>query len=169
MKKVLLLSVSFFVLAVSFASLQLTSSTKANATVMDPNRIIADPIAGIWTGVYTTDQVRHTPESVTFILLPDGVFFKRCKVVGNTSEYSLSKGSWTLDGNVFQYTDTAVLYSGGTVINTGTATLRENGVLSDFRWKDLDVQTYTGDYLDVKKISSDIPASLPACTTSPNP
>ena len=165
MKKVLLLFACFFALSGSFASLQFESYQK-DADGLVPT---AEPgsIVGLWTGSYQTDQVWHQPHSVTFMILPDGVFFKRCKIVGNTSEYSLAKGTWTLDGNVFQYRDTAILYSGGTVINIGTANLKNNE-LSDFRWKDLAVQTYTGDYLNVKKVSSDPGiVNFPACSTKP--
>jgi hypothetical protein len=165
MKKILLLFLCFFALTGSFASLQFNAGKKTNTTKIPDN----DPTAviGIWTGGYQTDQVWHEPHSVTFMILPDGVFFKRCKVVGNTDEYSLAKGTWSLDGNVFQYRDTAILYSGGTVINVGTAILKDNQLV-DFRWKDLAVQSYTGDFLNVKKISSD-PSSkdLPGCTTTP--
>lgn len=165
MKKILLLFICFFALTGSFASLQFHSGRTPNTTALPNN----DPtsVTGIWTGAYQTDQVWHEPHSVTFMILPDGVFFKRCKVVGSTSEYSLTKGTWTLDGNVFQYRDTAILYSGGTVINVGTAILKGNE-LSNFRWKDIAVQSYTGDFLNVKKISSDtVSKDLPACATRP--
>jgi hypothetical protein len=166
MKKFLLSVGSFFVLAVSFAALQFSSVKKASVLPVHKSEGMT-PVTGIWTGFYTTDQVKHEPASVTFMILPDGVILKRCKVVGK-DEYSLAKGSWKLEENIFSYTDTAVLYSGGSVINTGTATFDGNE-LRNFRWKDLAVQIYTGDFSDVKKISSESSNTIPACATTPKP
>jgi hypothetical protein len=110
------------------------------------------PISGVWTGTYSTNQINHAPASVSFMILPDGFFMKRCNVVG-TTEYSLSKGRWVLSGNTFTYRDTSIAYSGGTVVNIGTATYNNNGTLSNATWQDIAGQSYTGTYNNVARIN----------------
>jgi hypothetical protein len=110
------------------------------------------PISGVWIGTYSTSQVNHTPAYVSFIILPDGYFLKRCNVVG-TSEYSLSKGRWSLSGTTFTYRDTSISYSGGTVVNTGSATYHNNGTLTNATWQDIYGQSYSGTYNNVTRIN----------------
>jgi hypothetical protein len=110
------------------------------------------PISGVWQGTYSTNQVSHPPASVSFMVLPDGFFMKRCNVVG-TTEYSLSKGRWALSGTTFTYRDTSILYSGGTVVNVGTATYNSTGTLTNFTWQDVSGQSYTGTYNNVARIN----------------
>ena len=111
------------------------------------------PVAGIWIGTYTTNQVTHTPAYASFIIYPDGVFMKRNKVVGNATEFALTRGRWTLTGNTFTYRDTTLLYSGAQVIETGTATFNNNGTMTNATWQNISGQTYTGNYQNMTRVN----------------
>jgi hypothetical protein len=110
------------------------------------------PIAGLWEGTYQTNQVIHAPTYASMTIFPDGTIIKRNKVVG-INEYNLTRGRWTLSGNLFQYRDTTLLYSGGTVVETGSLTFKNDGTFSNGTWQNISGQTYTGTYQNMKRIN----------------
>jgi hypothetical protein len=111
------------------------------------------PVTGLWEGTYTTNQVSHPPAYASMMIFPDGTMMKRNKVVGTANEYALTRGRWTLTGNTFQYRDTTILYSGGTVIETGTLTFKNDGTFSNGTWQNISGQTYTGSFQNMKRIN----------------
>jgi hypothetical protein len=154
------LSIFFFILAVSFGN---SSCEKEPILIHDTTRItIRDtievcppatyPVAGLWEGTYQTDQISHAPTYASMTIYPDGTITKRNGVVG-TNEYHYTRGRWTLSGNTFQYRDTTLIYSGGTVIETGTLTFKNDGTFSNATWQNVSGQSYTGTFQNMKRIN----------------
>jgi hypothetical protein len=76
---------------------------------------------------------------------------KKAQVVSST-EYELTRGSWKLNGNLFEYQDTSILpYSGGSIINKASLTFSNTGTLTNGTWQDLSGQTFTGTYQNMKR------------------
>jgi len=148
MKKVLMASVVLSVFALALLLVQLASCKKSNANCPTPTY----PVSGIWQGTYQTDQVSHPATYASLMIYPDGTIFKRNQVVG-TSEFTVSRGRWTMTGNTLQYRDTTILYSGGTVVETGSLTYSNNGTMSAGTWQNVGGQTYTGSFQNMKRIN----------------
>ncbi|MBZ5855539.1 hypothetical protein [Flavihumibacter profundi] len=146
MKKLFMASLAITTLALSIGLFQITSCTKALADPPNSCPVAKYPVTGLWEGTYQTDQVTHNPTYISFIIFPDGTFMKRTKVVGANGEYGLTKGRWTITGNILEYKDTTILYSGGIVVNQGQLTYDSSGVLTGGRWQDVSGQSYTGTY-----------------------
>ena len=153
-------SLALSCLAVSILFFQITSCSKAQAdptpcptcptcdTIPTPKY----PVTGLWEGTYTTDQVSHEPTYTSFAIYSDGSFIKRAKVVGK-NEYALMRGRWTISDNVFTYRDTAILYSGGTIVNIGTLNFDSSGTMKNGRYQDVEGQSYTGSFPTMKRIN----------------
>lgn len=109
-------------------------------------------IHGLWEGAYITNQVDHAPTYCSFVVFPDGSFIKKSQVTTHTDEFQLTKGSWRLNGDQFEYRDTVLLYSGGIVIDEGRLTFHENGTMDHGTWKDVSGQSYTGKFLQMRKV-----------------
>jgi hypothetical protein len=152
MKKIFMASLALTCLSVSMLVFQMASCKKAVAdpTVCPPCPDPKYPVTGLWEGTYQTDQVNHSPTYVGFTVFPDGTFIRRGKIVGK-DEYLLSKGRWQITGNVFQYRDTTILYSGGLVVNIGTMTYDSTGVMSNAIFEDIYGQSYTGTFQNLKR------------------
>ena len=146
-------SVALITFAASITLFQAASCKKSDAQDNKPCPTATYPVAGVWIGTYTTNQVPHASTYVSFIIFPDGAFMKRSKVVGSQTEYALTKGTWSLNGNTFQYRDTTITYSGGVVVNIGTATFNNNGTFTNGTWQDVSGQVYTGSYQNMNRVN----------------
>lgn len=109
-------------------------------------------IYGLWEGTYITNQVEHPPTYCSFVVFPDGSFIKKSQVTTHTDEFQLTKGSWKLNGNQFEYRDTVLLYSGGIVIDEGRLTYHDDGTMDHGTWKDVSGQPYSGKFLQMRKV-----------------
>ncbi len=132
----------------------MTSCEKAEATTPPPTKCPDPtyPITGLWEGTYRTDQVSHAATYVSFAIYPDGTMLRRSKH-STANEYALFRGRWKLTGNQFEYRDTAILYSGGTIVDIGTATFSNTGDLTNASWQDISGQSYTGTFQNMKRIN----------------
>ena len=145
-------SLALSAFAFSIVLFQMTSCKKATAQIKCPTPTY--PVTGLWEGTYQTDQVSHAPTYISFSIYPDGTFMRRSKVVGTTSDYALTRGSWKLTNAAFEYRDTSLIYSSGvTVIEKGTLTFSNTGTLTNGTWQDISGQPYTGTYQNVKRIN----------------
>ena len=150
MKKILIASLVLTIFSASIILFQLSSCKKADAQTNCPTATY--PVSGVWIGTYTTTQVAHAPTYASFIIYPDGVFMKRNKVVGNGTD-AITRGRWTLTGNNFQYRDTTLLYTGGTVIETGTATFNNDGTMTNATWTNIGSPNYTGAFQNMSRVN----------------
>jgi len=131
---------------------QMTSCKKSTAQTNCPTATY--PVTGLWEGTYQTDQVTHVPTYSSMTIYPDGTMMKRGKVVGTVNDYALTRGTWKLTGNTFEYRDTTLVYSGGsTVIEKGTLTFSNTGTFTNGTWQDISGQSYTGTYQNMKRIN----------------
>jgi hypothetical protein len=149
MKKIFMASVTLTTFAAAIALFQITSCKKSNAQTSCPPATY--PITGLWEGTYQTDQVTHDPTYNSFAIYPDGTILRRSRVVSST-EYALFKGTWTLTGNLFQYRDTTVTYSGGYIINTGSLTFDNTGTLSGGTWQGITTHS-SGTFQNMARIN----------------
>jgi hypothetical protein len=151
MRKIFMISAALTIFALASLLFQMTSCKKTSAQSTDNCPPAVYPITGLWEGTYQTDQVNHTPTYCAFIIYPDGTFMKRAQVVSST-EYELTRGTWKLNGNLFEYQDTSMLpYSGGSIINKAKLTFSNTGTLTDGTWQDLSGQTYTGTFQNMQR------------------
>jgi hypothetical protein len=151
MRKLFMASVILVVFSGSIILFQIASCKKADAQITDCPQATY-PIMGLWEGTYKTNQVNHPSTYVSFAIYPDGSFLRRGKHSA-TDEYAYFKGRWKLTGNTFEYRDTTLLYSGGFVIGTGTATFNNSGTLSNATWQDISGQSYNGTFENLKRIN----------------
>lgn len=107
---------------------------------------------GLWEGTYITNQVEHQPTYCGFVVFPDGSFIKKSQVTTHPDEFQLTKGSWKINGDQFEYRDTVLLYSGGIVIDEGRLTFHENGIMDHGTWKDISGQSYSGKFMQMRKV-----------------
>lgn len=109
-------------------------------------------VYGLWEGTYLTNQVEHQPTYCSFVVFPDGSFIKKSQVTTHPDEFQLTKGSWKMKGNQFEYRDTVLLYSGGIVVDEGRLSFHENGTMDHGTWKDVSGQSYSGKFLQMRKV-----------------
>jgi len=151
MKKLFMASLALTTFAASVALFQMTSCKKSVAQTNCPTATY--PVTGLWEGTYQTDQVSHAATYTSMAIYPDGTIIRRAKIVGTANDYALTRGTWKLTGSAFEYRDTTLLYSGGTVVEKGTLTFSNNGTFANGTWQDLTGQSYTGTYQNVKRIN----------------
>jgi hypothetical protein len=99
----------------------------------------ADPtyqIAGLWIGTYTVTQLPQLqPLYYSFTIKPDGKVLAESVGADGMSYYS--KGTWTLNGNLFTATYTSINYSGAQVTQSATLTYHNSGTLTQGTWTDV--------------------------------
>ena len=150
MKKILIGSLVLTVLAAAIITVQMSSCTKTTAqatTVHDTVKVVVvdsvcptsnNSITGLWVGNYLTNQIVTPPVPIYITIYPDGTLSSKELVFGTVGDYDYTTGSWTLTGNVFQYTDTTVVYgSGSPIIKSCKLIFNNIGTLSNGTWKDL--------------------------------
>lgn len=156
MKNILfLLSAAVFVIMMS-ATYGCQKSDPVEKIVKDTIRlkdtvcpVIKGTITGLWEGTYTTNQVSHAPSFISFSIHPDGTITRRAKIIGR-DEFSYTKGRWSLTGTAFYFKDTAVLFSGGNIVQDGKLVFSDSTMVGT--WTDLAGQSYTGTYPLMKKV-----------------
>lgn len=93
-------------------------------------------VAGLWIGTYTVTQLpQQQPLYYGFSIKPDGKILT--EGVGANGVTYYSKGTWTLNGNVFTATYTSINYSGSQVTQSATLTYDNSGTMTNGTWTDV--------------------------------
>ncbi|MDN3657160.1 hypothetical protein QWZ08_16040 [Ferruginibacter paludis] len=151
MRRIFMISAALKAFVLTSILFQMTSCKKTTVQAGDNCPPAAYPVTGLWEGTYQTDQVNHIATYCSFTIYPDGTFMKRAQVISST-EYELTRGTWKLNGTLFEYQDTSILpYSGGSIINKAKLTFSDTGTLTDGTWQDLSGQTYTGTFQNMRR------------------
>ena len=143
-------SIAMTTFAIAAVLFQMASCKKSEAGNCPT---VTYPVTGLWEGTYQTDQVSHVPTYSSMTIYPDGTIIRRSKVVGTANDFALTRGTWKLTGSTFEYRDTTILYSGGSVVEKGTLTFNVNGTFTNGTWQNISGQSYTGTYQNTKRIN----------------
>ena len=93
------------------------------------------PVAGVYTGTYTVDNMPSQGSlAYSMSVFPDGSITTKGKVSQGAEGFA--SGTWTISGNAFSATITAIGVSGDPIVQSIKATFSNQGTLSDGTWKD---------------------------------
>lgn len=153
MRRIFMASLVLVVFAAAMVVFQMSSCKKAVAQKDCPTPTYQ--IAGLWIGTYQTDQFAHEPTYFSLIINPDRTLIVKAKGVPPAQDVVYSTGTWTLTGNIFEFTDTTYNYS-SKVIQAGKLTYSNTGTLTGGTWKNLSGDNgrfYTGTYPSMLRVN----------------
>ncbi len=93
-------------------------------------------VAGLWIGTYTITQMpQQAPLYYSFIIKPDGKILT--EGVGANGVTYYSKGTWTINGNLFAATFTTINYAGSQITQSATLSYNSSGIMTNGTWTDV--------------------------------
>ncbi len=143
------------VLIVSLAFLTFVSSCEKNDdNDTDNTTCPAPPLAGLWIGSYTVNQLPSAGTiPMNFIFKPDGKLVTESKGADGRTYYSA--GTWTLSGTTLNCTYISINFSGPQVTQSANFTFNSaNTTLSGGTWADVaNGSNYTGTFPTMARVN----------------
>lgn len=130
--------------------------TQPSCTKDDPSSTpVTYPVAGLWIGTYTTDQVAHSPLFCSFAFYPDGTLLIKSKGNPPAQDVAYADGTWTQTGDSIFYTSTTINYS-SELHQRGAMKFDDSGKMSGAYWIDVTPdggQYYTGKFPTMDRVN----------------
>ncbi|MFT3681356.1 MAG: hypothetical protein QM791_13850 [Ferruginibacter sp.] len=110
-------------------------------------------LAGSWSALYLTDQVKHEPANIDFAFFNDGKVIIKSTGVKPAQETIYAAGEWSIEHNRLKITCKTLNYT-SELVQKYLFTINKEGQLINGSWEDISDDQgikLTGSFIEMKK------------------